>query len=225
MKNSIIRYILIIMVFCFISILFAQENIETVKSKVSNNPLTQSDIERQIFDELNLARTDPHAYAAKLREYRSYYNGSYVEIPGRVTLMTNEGTSAVDEAIRFMEKAAPLSAFRLSKGLSSAAKVHVKEQGPSGRTGHNSSNGSSPFDRMERFGQWQKTAGENISYGQDTAKGIIIQLLIDDGVSSRGHRKNIFNAEYAVVGIGYGPHSMYGSMCVFDFAGEYIEKE
>ncbi len=37
--------------------------------------------------------------------------------------------------------------------------------------------------------------------GRDHALQTIMGLIIDDGVKSRGHRKNIFNAAYKFVGI------------------------
>jgi len=49
-------------------------------------------------------------------------------------------------------------------------------------------------DRIERYGEWQGTIGENIDYGgAKEAKQVLLHLMVDDGVSSRGHRKNIFN--------------------------------
>jgi hypothetical protein len=44
-------------------------------------------------------------------------------------------------------------------------------------------------------------------------------LIIDSGVASRGHRRNIFHPDLAVVGVACGPHRDYGAMCVMDFAG------
>lgn len=183
-----------------------------------------SDLEIQIAKELNLARTNPKLYAVYLIEYKKYFNGKFLQLPNKPTLITSEGTRAVDEAINALVSYTPIQPLLISKGLSLAAKDHVKDMGPKGSVGHTGSDGSSPFVRMNRYGTWDVTAGENIDYGDDDARYIVIHLIVDDGVSSRGHRKNIFNKNFNIVGVSCGFHKIYGYMCVIDFAGEYIEK-
>jgi uncharacterized protein YkwD len=183
-----------------------------------------SDIEKDVMKEMNLARTNPAEYAAKLKEFRKRYRGNLIIVPDGINMMTNEGVRACDEAIRFLETSKPLAPLKVSKGLSLAARDHAKDQGPKGATGHDGSNGSSPFARMNHYGKWLGSAGENISYGKNTGEEIVFQLLIDDGVQSRGHRKNIFSSAFNFAGIGFGSHRKYNYMCVIDFAGGYAEK-
>ena len=38
---------------------------------------------------------------------------------------------------------------------------------------------------MHHFGQWIGLAGENISYGIDSPRGIVMSLIIDEGVGDR----------------------------------------
>jgi len=183
-----------------------------------------SEIENSVLEELNLARTNPKAYAAILKEYRATFSGKIAKRPGKIDLMTNEGTRAVDEAISVLNKQSPLAAMTPSKGMSRAAMDHVKDTGPKGVTGHAGTNGSKPFDRMNRYGAWQTTAGENISYGMESGRAVVIQLIVDDGVPSRGHRKNIYKSDFLRVGLACGPHKMYKIMCVQTLAGGYEEK-
>lgn len=73
--------------------------------------------------------------------------------------------------------------------------------------GHNSSNGASFSDRIaRRCGQSYGSSGENIGSefkvkGRNHALQTILGLIIDDGVPSRGHRKNIFSTDFKYVGI------------------------
>lgn len=221
-----------IALFCALLTVFVSLNIFAEDEKILpelNDNLTDysfaSDLEIEVVNELNIARTHPKLYADLLTEYKKYYSGKYINIPGRVTIATNEGTKAVDEAINFLKKQPELNPFRLSKGMSLGAKDHVVDQGPTGTIGHSSSDGSSPFDRVNRYGKWQFYAGENIDYGNNIAREIVFSLIIDDGVKSRGHRNNIFNPRFATVGVACGKHAIYNYMCVMDFAQAYLENE
>ena len=48
-----------------------------------------------------------------------------------------------------------------------------------------------------------------------------LQVKVDSGVRSRGHRKNIFNQGFGVAGISHGAHARFGSVCVISFAGNF----
>ena len=73
--------------------------------------------------------------------------------------------------------------------------------------GHNSSDGTSFSKRIERrCGASYGSSGENIGTdfkveGRDHALKTVMGLIIDDGVPSRGHRKNIFSKDFKHIGI------------------------
>src|SRR6184192_2415044 len=127
-----------------------------------------------VIRELNFARENPSLYATFVAESRPFH-------------MIERGR-AVDEAVHFLKKARPLPPLTLSSGMSRAAADHCAEQ-IEGQLGHDGADRSSPGDRISRYGTWSATWGENIFYGQKTARGIVLTLIIDDGVRSRGHRK------------------------------------
>ena len=106
-----------------------------------------------------------------------------------------------------------------------AARDHVRNQGPTGTIGHEGPDGSQINHRADRYGKWTALIGENISYGAETPRDRVLALIIDDGIPSRVHRKNIFNPIFRMIGIACGPHAKFSSMCVMDVAGGYKEKK
>lgn len=170
---------------------------------------------------MNLARTQPAYYADKVKRYLRYMSGGLLRLPGQIAIRTREGASAYREAIRYLRRVRPVGRLRLSTAMSRAAMDHCRDQGRTGRTGHYGSDGSSPFQRLGRYGRYLRTAGENISYGPVSAERIVVQLIVDDGVPSRGHRKNIFNPAFKVAGVGVGRHPRYRNMCVITYAGGF----
>jgi len=181
------------------------------------------ELESAVADEINLARSNPVAYASVLRDYRSYVDGKSLEVPGFEPVLLAEGRGAVDEAIAFLERQKPMPALFVSRGLSLAARDLASDQGRSGATGHEAADGSSPFVRMTRHGSWTGTAGEDVSYGPSFARAIVVALIVDDGLPTRLHRANIFSKEYSVMGIAAGSHPVFGTVCVIDFAWAYRE--
>ena len=177
-----------------------------------------SSLEREIVTELNFARQHPRRYAGRLREYRRYFRGKIVHYPAKPEgLRTAEGVAAVDEAIAFLERQPPVPPLSPARLLAEAAGAHVAEQGPRGATGHFSKNGDDPRDRVRRRGGGDYVA-ETITYGPPTAIEVLRQLIVDDDVPGRGHRRTVFAAEMRFVGVGCGPHRTYRVMCVAEFA-------
>lgn len=179
--------------------------------------------EAGILDELNAARTNPRAYSRYLENMRKHYDGNRYKRPGEITIVTKEGVAAVDEAITFLHSVRPVKPLSLSQGMSKAAADHAKDQSRTGKTGHKGRDGSQPWDRVERYGKWSGKIGENVGYGDRTAREYVISLIVDDSVASRGHRANIFDKDYRVGGIACASHPKWRTVCVTDFAQSYQE--
>jgi uncharacterized protein YkwD len=178
--------------------------------------------ERGILKEINLARTNPAGYANILRAFRHQFQGKLYHLPGSRALMrTSEGVPAVDKAIRSLSRQKPLRPLGWSDGLADAAGDLVDEQGATGATGHGAR--GTMRERVERHGRWEDQIAENIYYGSRDPRLVVMQLIIDDGVPDRGHRKSIYNPVFGTAGVACGTHPRYDGMCVIEFAGAFRE--
>ncbi|MGI9086733.1 MAG: CAP domain-containing protein [Chthoniobacterales bacterium] len=175
-----------------------------------------------IVAEMNLARQNPALYAEFIEQLRPQFQGTLQMVPGRVPVRTEEGTRALDDAIRFLRTTSPRAPFSYSPGISRAAAEHCAEQAGGGMS-HSGRGWSGPGDRINRYGRWSGTWGENLACGRSSAREIVIALIIDDGLRARKHRKNIFSPEFNVAGAAVGPHATYRTICSIDFAGGYLE--
>ena len=197
----------------------------TVAPNPGSKPSFLSPLEIEIADEMNLARTEPQRYAAFIEEFKKYYQGNQLKLPGRSkATVTFEGVAAVDEAISFLRTAKPLPAMEINRGMSLAAKDHANDLALKGVTGHRGSDGSSPNARLERYGSWEGVNGENIVYEVSTAREIVIGLIIDDGTPNRGHRRNIFDPNHRVTGVSITDSPVNGAKCVLNYAGGFRDK-
>ena len=171
----------------------------------------------RLTDALNVARADPRAYADSVRAFRGLMRGDRIERPGEIAVLTREGVAAVDEAIAFLERQPAMPVLARSDALDRAARDLAEDQGQTGDVGHLGADGSRPSGRMRRHGRFAATA-EAIAYGPERAEDMVMQLIIDDGVPDRGHRRILFSPDYRLVGVACGPHRRLRRICVLDFA-------
>lgn len=69
---------------------------------------------------------------------------------------------------------------------------------------HTSPTYGTPFQMMKAFGITYRAAGENIAYGYSTP-----QTVVNAWMNSEGHRKNILNASFTQIGVGYVSQGHY----------------
>jgi len=86
----------------------------------------------------------------------------------------------------------------LSDKLNAAAAVQAKDLAAHGPLSHTGSDGSSPADRVGRFGYAWKTVGENVAGGQETPEEVVAGWL-----TSPEHCMNIMNPDFTEMGIAY----------------------
>lgn len=178
--------------------------------------------EQEFFNEVNKVRSNPKSVIPILEKMLPLFDGNVFRKPGEIAIETSEGPDAVKEAIKFLKSQPAVSPFVLNSALTSAAKVHAEDIGPKGMDDHTGSDGSTPSSRIERFGKWENTVGENIDFGSKTGLDSLISFIVDDGVDGRGHRANIFKSDFKVIGIYCAPHKTFKRVLVTPFAGGIV---
>ena len=88
--------------------------------------------------------------------------------------------------------------LRTNSALTRAADAHASDMVDNHYFAHDSQDGRSPFDRMKAAGFTGGAMAENIAVGYQTAAAVV-----DGWMNSEGHRKNILNCTYTMIGIGY----------------------
>ncbi|MFI4950824.1 MAG: CAP domain-containing protein [Caulobacterales bacterium] len=155
-------------------------------------------IDSQVIGEINFARTRPGDYAELLRK-----------LPG---------TAATRDAIGVLDQRMPAPPLTMSPGLTAAALRHASDLGPTGGLGHIGSDGSNPGDRMRHERVFSSITAEELSLGQGSARDVVRQLIIDEGVPMRGHRMDLLDPMLRLAGVGCAPHRLHHIICVIDLA-------
>lgn len=180
------------------------------------------ELERQIVAAVNRLRRDPRAFAAELERYRTFIDGNLVRFPDRDRpVIAHEGVAAVDEALAAIRRVDPLPQLEVSAGLTRAARAHAVDVGRAGHIEHVGSDGSQPHQRMARFGELLGYSAENINTRHRRGLWAVIDLFVDDGVKSRGHRLNLIGKAYRHIGVGCAPHIKWEVVCVMDLAEDF----
>jgi uncharacterized protein YkwD len=197
-------------------------------------------LEEQVLEQVNWARMHPDEVADYLDDEieplfssshkLAFHNSPTIRAPlpeeHGVYVNSVEGVPLIKETVKWLHKQRALPPVMWDDTLGRAAADMVRFQGPRGETGH------------DRHGvDWMRIAshenarlfccGEVIMYGASTPRSIVVDLIVDDGVPSRGHRAIIFDSKYAfnAVGIAVGPHESFRSMCVIDWGVVQPEPE
>jgi len=220
-------YTFVLTAFLYTTLLFSQSVPHTEKWNLDNLDVARNvdyltDNEKDVVLVMNMARTNPRLYAELyLEPMMALFDGKLIKYPGETFIMTNEGIKALKECIRVLKKQKPVGILIPKIGLSKAAADHAADIGKKGKLSHTGSDRSDIPKRVNRYGNWDIELGENIDAGNLDPVRIVSSLLIDDGVKNRGHRINIFNANFNFIGVSINTHKKYRHCCVMDYAGDY----
>ena len=109
-----------------------------------------------------------------------------------------EADPALDEVVdlhnreRAMEDLPPL---KPNLKLFAAAKVQADDMAEHGKMSHDGTDGSTPYERIERQKYKNRGSGENVAFGQPTPEAVVRAWM-----NSPGHRRNILG-KYGEIGV------------------------
>lgn len=104
---------------------------------------------------------------------------------------------------------AGLKPLTVHTNLTKLAKTKAVDMNNKNYFSHTSPTYGSPFEMMDAFNITYRYAGENIAKGQRSAKEVV-----QDWMNSPGHKANILNKNYNLIGVGY-----YNGYWVQEFIG------
>lgn len=180
--------------------------------------------EKDVLLCINMVRTDPSKFCDEfIKPLLKCFSGKEMTVPGGEPVITSEGLAAVKELVKVLPGMKKADVLHPSEGLYKAAADLADYQSKTGKTGHVGDKGETLKKRISKYGTSSGTIAENVSYGEESPLMVVISLLIDDGVSSRGHRLNIMDHALKKAGAKWATHLRYSQMCAITFAAGYTE--
>ena len=147
-----------------------------------------SEEEKNVIFYTNLARMNGPLFAKTLMKV--YMDSTKME--------PSEYTESLIKELNKSKSKAPLTS---RKDLYEVAKIHAKTMGKSGKTGH--------YDftkRTDEISSIYDGITENCDYGSNEGLSIIMELLIDEGISDVGHRETILDPDVRYIGTSIKKH-------------------
>jgi uncharacterized protein YkwD len=201
------KYLLFLLATTLFNSSYAQEDLSSFDAitlakakKVSYNPLCPNE-SNEVVLYCNLARADG-------KKFVEFILKPYLEDTGDTTY-----SEYLQSLIIQLNRQRELPMLKHDLWLEMMAKSYALRAGRKGIVGHDRITQRFGLQRM--LGKWY---GENCSYGEDTPIGVVIQLLVDEGVRDLGHRKNILSHDFKRIGVGVAKHSRWGVNYVQEFS-------
>ena len=174
---------------------------------------------KEILEEINKLRANPAAYADRVQEYISYFTDKTMKIPGiNVQVRTQEGDAPYKETVEFLKAQEPVNPMTPSKGLCQIAQEILDKV-------VDSETGEIEEDETERIidshGTFSGKFTRAMDFGGFTSEQIVINFLVCDGDPERTQREPLLGKGLQKVGVAYGKHNIYSTICVLVSCTEF----
>lgn len=185
-----------------------------------NQTKSKDDFTAKVLDELNLVRKDPQMYASKVRKYAKYFKGEVLRIPEQTPLMTQEGAKAYLECSDALDEVDPLPVLKVHASLTKIAEDIAAEIQKFSQVDQMDS--LNLENHISKYGQIVGHFSQAVDFGSSFPELVLLNLLVDDGDSSRGNRKNILNPKFKIVGIASVSHKQFQNCTVICYARHFF---
>ncbi len=159
--------------------------------------------EMKMVAEINFVRSRPKEYIKHIEAFKKE----------QIAQNRMDWATTCDELIKELKSMAPVSTLEPSNCVYEAAKKHGMEQKKTNSIDHEGNNGSLPWDRIKQACPDMATGGENLVSGSKDIRNSVILLLVDHGISNRGHRRTMLDKDWKYVAcynLGkFGPYPKY----------------
>ena len=162
---------------------------------ISTMPPSKMTAEEQaMINEINLLRTEPQGYIQYVKEYMQAIRMN----PDLSENFKQTEIAAARELVSEMIRMAPLRSLKAHQGLYRAATKHGDDVKLQGELDHVGTDGSFPWDRISNIARL-KEGNENLVGGGKSVREAVIILLVDSGVSGRGHRLALLDPNWEYI--------------------------
>ena len=220
MSGKISFWAIILMV-CFSISVFSQKS--SVKTGTIKSVDNFSELEKEINEEINNVRKNPPKYIEYLEDYKKVLKEKVLYRPNQMPFQMKEGAASIDNAIAHLRNLQSIAPLKTSEMLTIVANNQLKDLQENPKLGHYGKDGSDLRKRLAKVGKSGKNASENINYRDKIARQAVLTMIIDDGVKSRTHRKNILNPLFNLLGVSCGIAVDKRMICVLVFADTFEE--
>ena len=178
----------------------------------------------EVISEINLARTKPSEYAAKLERISSTLQGRKVKV-GKSIMKLKEGAAIFDETIQYLLNIGHMEPLELCEGLSESANellsILIIQEGVD----------MSDFNldiydlehRLDHFGVYFGEFNELIDYGSFDPEFIVVNFLLSDGDETRNDRHTVMNPLMKYCGITSGILPSTKKCTILNFVQHYFK--
>lgn len=162
---------------------------------------SQTKTETEVLEYINDVRTNPQQFLEDVA--KPYINEN--------NLSNNRYASSL---IKELKNTTALSPLVFDSSLQSLAESYAKQAGKRGWTSHVNVN-----QRFDQFAKHIDITAENLQFGFNDPLDIVMDLLIDIDIPSYGHRKNILDKDFTLLGVAIAPHKEFDYITVMAFGG------